>query len=91
MDLKTVNIVDVKMNLANMLRSLRKRNSMTRAELAEELGLSRITIQNIETAQNVTIDTLLKVLQYFELLENFNDFISEERNNNAYGSLYWYV
>jgi hypothetical protein len=31
------------------------------------------------------------VLQYFELLENFNDFISEERNNNAYGSLYWYV
>lgn len=91
MDLKTVNIVDVKMNLANMLRSLRKRNSMTRAELAEELGVSRITIQNIETAQNVTIDTLLKVLQYFELLENFNDFISEERNNNAYGSLYWYV
>jgi transcriptional regulator with XRE-family HTH domain len=88
MDLKTVNIVDVKMNLANMLRSLRKRNSMTRAELAEELGVSRITIQNIETAQNVTIDTLLKVLQYFELLENFNDFISEERNNNAYGSLY---
>lgn len=91
MDLKTINIVDVKMNLANMLRSLRKRNSMTRAELAEELGVSRITIQNIETAQNVTIDTLLKVLQYFELLENFNDFISEERNNNAYGSLYWYV
>ena len=88
MDLKTVNIVDVKMNLANMLRSLRKRNSMTRAELAEELGVSRITIQNIETAQNVTIDTLLKVLQYFELLENFNDFISQERNNNAYGSLY---
>lgn len=88
MDLKTINIVDVKMNLANMLRSLRKRNSMTRAELAEELGVSRITIQNIETAQNVTIDTLLKVLQYFELLENFNDFISEERNNNAYGSLY---
>ena len=88
MDLKTINIVDVKMNLANMLRSLRKRNSMTRAELAEELGVSRITIQNIETAQNVTIDTLLKVLQYFELLENFNDFISEERNNNSYGSLY---
>jgi transcriptional regulator with XRE-family HTH domain len=88
MDLKNVNIVDVKMNLANMLRSLRKRNSMTRAELAEELGVSRITIQNIETAQNVNIDTLLKVLQYFELLENFNDFISEERSNNAYGSLY---
>ena len=88
MELVTVNISDVKLNLGNLLRSLRKRQFLTRAELLEELGVAHITIQNLETAKNVTIDTLFKVLEHFELLENFNDYIKEERDNNAYGSLY---
>jgi transcriptional regulator with XRE-family HTH domain len=51
-------------------------------ELAERLELSRITIQNLESGKNFTIDTLLKVLQYFDKLAALNDFVKGKRSEN---------
>ncbi len=88
MQFETTEIKDVKMRIAVLCRTLRKSRGISRVELAEQLAVSRITIQNIETGKNVTLDTLLKVLQYFDLLEKYLLFIDEEIQNNSYKSLY---
>lgn len=88
MSLETVTIKDVKMVIAELTRTLRKQQSLSRSDLAEQLKLSRITLQNLETGQNVTVDTLLKVLQHFDLLEKFDDLLKNEITNHSYKSLY---
>jgi transcriptional regulator with XRE-family HTH domain len=72
-------IKDVKSEIGQLVKSYRKREKLSRQELAEKLELSRITIQNLESGKNFTIDTLLKVLQYFDLLHAFNDFMEGKR------------
>jgi transcriptional regulator with XRE-family HTH domain len=72
-------IKDVKSEIGQLVKSYRKREKLSRQELAEKLELSRITIQNLESGKNFTIDTLLKVLQYFDLLHAFNDFMKGKR------------
>jgi transcriptional regulator with XRE-family HTH domain len=74
-------IKDVKSEIGQLVKSYRKREKLSRQELAEKLELSRITIQNLESGRNFTIDTLLKVLQYFDLLSAFNDFVKGRRTD----------
>jgi len=69
----TLKIKDVKENLGLLVRSLRKTNGFSQNELAELLDLSRITIQNLESGKNFTIDTYLKVMRHFDLLEPINE------------------
>lgn len=88
MNIEVTNIKDVKMTIAELSRVLRKGQSLSRNELSEQLKVSRITIQNLENGQNVTIDTLLKVLQHFDLLDKINAFFAEEINNHSHESLY---
>lgn len=75
-------IKDVKSELGQLVKSYRKREKLSRQELADKLELSRITIQNLESGKNFTIDTLLKVLQHFDLLVAFNDFLKGKRSEN---------
>ncbi len=63
----------------DLVKSFRKREKLSRQDIAEKLNLSRITIQNLESGKNFTIDTLLKVLQYFDLMDAFNDFVTGKR------------
>lgn len=88
MDLEATKIKSVKEKLGDWVKALRKRKNLSQDELAVTLNLSRITIQNLESGKNITIDTLLKVLHYFDALDNFNDYISSEARNNTYDSLY---
>lgn len=81
-------VKDVKKNVGSLVKTLRAQASLTQEQLAEKLSLSRVTIQNLESGQNPTMDTLLKVLQYFDLLERFNDYIETEILNNNQQSLY---
>lgn len=74
-------IKDVKSEIGQLVKSCRKREKLSRQELAEKLDLSRITIQNVESGKNFTIDTLLKVLHYFDLLQAFNDFMKGKRTD----------
>lgn len=85
----TVKIKDVKLSFGNYVRSLRKRHSVTQQLLAEQLGVSRITIQNLESGKNFTIDTLLKVLEHFDVLNEFNEWITNKTiENEDIDSLY---
>lgn len=83
-----VTIKDVKINVGSLVKTLRSQAAITHEQLAQELNLSRVTIQNLESGQNPTLDTLLKVLQYFDLLQNFNNYIATEIQNNNQPSLY---
>lgn len=72
-----ITIKGVQNQLGQWCRTLRKTEGLTQQQLADELVLSRLTISKPERGQNFTIHTLLKVLQYFEALQVFNDFIKE--------------
>lgn len=88
MNFEAIKIKDVKVNMGNWVKVMRKSKAQSQDELAEVLNLSRLTIQNLESGKNITIDTLLKVLQYFDTMESFNQFIKEETQNNNYDSMY---
>lgn len=86
--LDNITIKDVKSSLGKLVRMLRDRESLTQEQLGDKLGMSRLTIQNLEAGKNPTIDTLLKILQYFDLLPGFDAYIASEMNNNNQPSLY---
>ncbi|MDP4662865.1 MAG: helix-turn-helix domain-containing protein [Salibacteraceae bacterium] len=73
-----VNIKDVKMGVGRFVKAKRKAENLTQEQLAERLAISRITIQNLEAGKNFTMDTLLKVLQHFNLLSGLHQLIVSE-------------
>jgi len=73
-------IKDVKSEIGRLVKSYRKEQKLSQQELAELLELSRITIQNLESGKNFTIDTLLKVFNHFDLLVGLNQFLIDKRN-----------
>ena len=58
----------VEMKLKNRLRVLRAEKEISQNDLAEEVGLSRQTINSIERGKfNPSIITALKIADYFEV------------------------
>ncbi len=82
MFIKNIKIKDIKLEIGQLVKSFRKRDKISQEELAEKLNLSRITIQNLEAGKNFTIDTLLKVLQHFDLLNSLDEILKDKRNDN---------
>jgi transcriptional regulator with XRE-family HTH domain len=74
----TATIKETKLQFGKLVKVLRKRESISQIELAELLDLSRITIQNLESGKNFTIDTLLKVAQHFNLLDKLNELLTQQ-------------
>lgn len=83
-----VTIKDVKEEIGDFIRQTRKKRGINQEELATELNLARITISNLEQGKNTTLDTLLKVFLYFDLLDNFHEYFSELIKTNQQDSLY---
>jgi transcriptional regulator with XRE-family HTH domain len=82
-------IKDVKLEIGQLAKSYRKKQKLSQQDLADQLELSRLTIQNIESGKNFNIDTLLKVLNHFNLLTALNQVLIEKRNENEqFTSLY---
>lgn len=81
MFIKNIKIKDIKLEIGQLVKSFRKRDKISQEELAEKLNLSRITIQNLEAGKNFTIDTLLKVLQHFDLLNSLDEILKDKRND----------
>ena len=77
---KQVKIKDVKTEIVQVVRVIRKRHDLTQEELAQLLNISRITVQNLEAGKNFTIDTLLKVLEHFDLLKELNTLVKDKRS-----------
>jgi transcriptional regulator with XRE-family HTH domain len=81
-------IKDVKTKVGELVRLLRKKRGLSQESLGNQLNLSRITIQNLESGKNATLDTLLIVMQHFGLLHVFYDMLEAQTNDNNYDSLY---
>lgn len=89
MFLYNLKIKDVKIEMGLLVKTLRKSERLSQQQLAKKLDLSRITIQNIESGKNFTIDTLLIVLEHFNQLNAFNEFIKNKiEENKQIKSLY---
>lgn len=73
--LSFITIQEVKDDLGAWCKWMRKSRKLTQKELAKELALSHLTISKLENGENPTIETLLKVLQYFNEMESFDQFI----------------
>ncbi len=80
-----ITIKEVKNNIGQWCKKMRKTEKLTQEELANELGLSRYTIVNLENGENPTLETLLKFLHYFDKMNSLNQFVSnkiEDLENN---------
>ncbi len=87
--LEFVTIKDIQKALGEWCKLLRKREKLTQQDLASELDLSPITISKLENGENATLETVLKILQYFDEMNSFNQFIqSRIANLNESKSLY---
>jgi transcriptional regulator with XRE-family HTH domain len=88
MPFEAITIKAVKTSIGDWAKSLRKAQNLSQDELATLLNLSRLTIQNLEAGKNITLDTLLKVLQHFDVMDRFAAFIYSENKNTDLPSLY---
>lgn len=85
---RNTTIKSVKEHTGELVKILRMQAALTQEQLAEKLGMSRLTIQHLEAGKNPTMDTLLKVLQHFDMLSSFDNYIASEIHNNNQQSLY---
>ncbi|WP_316824662.1 helix-turn-helix transcriptional regulator [Pedobacter miscanthi] len=88
MILDSLTVYDAKIHIAELSKVLRAYQGISQDQLAEDLDMSRVTIQNLERPKNVTLDTFLKVLERFELLEKFDSFILENIEDKNITPLY---
>lgn len=79
-----ITIKEVKTHIGQWCRQLRKAQKLSKQELAAELGISRFTIAKLENGENPTLDTLLKVLQYFDEMKSLNQFVVTKTNDLNY-------
>ena len=86
---ETIEIKDVKVEIGELIKTIRKNRDMTQLELADRLNVSRNTISNLESGKNFTIDTLLKALKELDLLDRiFNEVSTAKTQFSNIKSLY---
>lgn len=89
MEFGSIRVSDVKIDLGRLIKKMRTDRKLSQEELAKRLNLSRITIQNIERGNNFTIETYLLVLQFFNEIGSFSDYIkSKLEDYNEIKSIY---
>lgn len=76
-----ITIKEVKDNIGNWCKEMRNAENLSQQRLADELGLSRFTIVKLENGENPTLETVLKVLQYFDEMKAFNQFVLKKIDN----------
>ena len=86
--LDSVSIKQVKIKIGELCKLNRQSRNLSQEALAEKLGMSRLTIQKLESGKNVTLDTLLKVANHFELLDKIYQQLEKNSGDNEIKSLY---
>ncbi len=81
-------VKELQITVGKWCKLLRKKEGLSQQELAERLAVARLTIAKLENGDNVTVDTLFKVLQHFEELNSVNAFVTDKINNLNIQSLY---
>ena len=77
----TVEIKDIKNELGDLVKALRKQRGLSQTQLAKSLDVSRTTIQNLELGKNFTVDTILKVFKEMDLLKQLEIEITQAKNH----------
>lgn len=83
-----VNIKDVKEKIGVWCKQKRLMYELSQDDLAQALEMSRLTIRKLEEGKNVTLDTLLKVVNHFDMLELVYKAIDSNISDNNINSLY---
>lgn len=83
-----ITIKDVKLQLGELCKQKRQIYEMSQEDLAVALDLSRYTIQKFENGKNATLDTVLKIVNHFDLLNNLYLALKDIENTNDINSLY---
>lgn len=86
--LELVTIKQTKEELGKWCKLQRDRFELSQQQLAEQLGISRYTIQKFESGKNSTIDTVLKIAHHFDDLEKFYNGVKAYNDQNTNHSLY---
>lgn len=83
-----VTIRELKTTVGKWCKLMRKNARLSQQELADQLAVSKLTVSKLENGENVTVDTLFKVLQHFEELKAVNTFVAGKIDNLSIQSLY---
>lgn len=83
-----VTIKDVRLKVGKLCKINRQTHNLSQEELAEALGLSRYTIQKLESGKNATLDTVLKIASHFNLLDTFYQSLKTIEATSEVKSLY---
>lgn len=83
-----INIKDVKLKIGEWSKQKRRMHELSQDDLAKALEMSRLTIRKLEDGKNVTLDTLLKVVNHFDMLEEVYNAIDTTISDNNINSLY---
>lgn len=86
--INAVTIKEVKVQLGQLCKQKRQAYEMSQEDLAEALNLSRFTIQKFESGKNATLDTVLKIINHFDLLENLYQALKDLENDNNINTMY---
>lgn len=79
----TIEIKDVKRELGELVKVVRKQNKLSQSDLSASLDMSRTTIQNLESGKNFTVDTFLKVIKEFDLLDQLHTQVLQARDQQS--------
>ena len=83
-----VTIKDVKLQLGELCKQKRQSYGMSQEDLAVALDLSRYTIQKFENGKNATLDTVFKIANHFDLLNNLYQALKDIERSSDINSLY---
>lgn len=83
-----ITIKDIRKELGNLFRQQRAAHKLSQQELGELLDMSKTTIHKLESGQNATLDTVLKVANHFDLLDKLLEGIKELQADTNINPLY---
>ncbi len=83
-----ITIKDVKTKLGEWCKHKRQIEELSQEDLAQLLEMSRLTIRKLEEGKNVTMDTVLKVINHFDTLETVYTAIETNIADTTIKSLY---
>lgn len=86
--INAITIKDVKIKLGEWCKHNRQKQELSQEDLAQLLEMSRLTIRKLEEGKNVTMDTVLKVVNHFDTLETVYTAIETNIADNTIKSLY---
>ncbi len=73
--MKNYTIQEIINEMGERLSLMRKNKGLTQKELANNIGVNSNTIYRLENGKNISVDTLIKLLYFFDLEERFIEVI----------------